>query len=52
MVEDNVARSVDVEVNQTDDRTIEIVVTITDINNTLKRYITLWRQTDLTRVIA
>jgi len=52
MLTDNVAQNIDIQVTQTDKREIKIAVSITDLNNTIKRYITLWRTTDLTRIIS
>jgi phage gp46-like protein len=52
MPEDNVARSVLVIVKQTDPRTTQIFTDITTVDNTVLRYVTLWRNTDLSRAIS
>jgi phage gp46-like protein len=52
MTDDNVARSVEVIVEQTDPRSIKIFTNITTVDNTVLRYVTLWRDTDLSRAIS
>ena len=49
ITDDNVAQSVYVTVEQTSQRAIKIYTTITTIHNTVLRYVTLWRDTDLSR---
>lgn len=51
MIEDGVARSIIIEVERDGTRSILISTDITSIENTVQRYITLWRGTDLTRII-
>jgi hypothetical protein len=51
MLDDNIARQVTVKVEQIDSREIKIFTDITSIDNTVKRYVTLWRSTDLSRTI-
>ena len=50
MLDDRIARQIFVEVKQTSTRAITIYTTITTIDNTVQRYVTLWRLTDLTRI--
>lgn len=50
MTDDGIARSVEVSVSRDQLRGITIGITITTIDNTILRYITLWRSTDLTRI--
>jgi phage gp46-like protein len=52
MAEDNVARSVEVLVKKTDTRSTNIFTNITTVDNTVLRYVTLWRDTDLSRAIS
>lgn len=51
MIEDGQARSIRVEVVKTSSRSIQILIDITEIDNTVQRYITLWRSTDLNRIL-
>lgn len=51
LVEDGIARLIEVQVEKTDNRKIEIATTITTIDNTVQRYVTLWRATNLSRTI-
>ncbi len=50
MIEDGVARNITVTVAQDATRSIEIFNTITMIDNTVQRYVLLWRDTDLTKI--
>jgi phage gp46-like protein len=52
MPEDNVARSVESIVKEVDPRTSQIFTNITTVDNTVLRYVTLWRNTDLSRAIS
>ena len=51
MLDDSVARQITIRVEKTGDREIKIFTDITTINNTITRYVTLWRNTDFTRII-
>jgi len=51
MLEDGIARFIEVKVEQSGTREIFIYTNITTIDNTVQRYVTLWRLTDLTRTI-
>jgi len=51
MAEDNVIRSVAIKAEKIGTRTINILTDITSIDNTVKRYVTLWRNTDFTRIL-
>ena len=52
MTDDSVARSVQVIVEKANTRTINIYTNITTVDNTVLRYVTLWRDTDLSRTIS
>jgi len=52
MTDDDVARSVEVIVNQSDTRSVKIYTNVTTVDNTVLRYVTLWRDTDLSRNIS
>jgi phage gp46-like protein len=52
MPDDNVARSIQVIVKETSPRITEIFTNITTVDNTVLRYVTLWRDTDLSRAIS
>jgi phage gp46-like protein len=52
MLDDNIARQVTVKVEQTGNREIRIFTDITTIDNTVQRYVTLWRSTDLSRTLS
>lgn len=51
LIEDGIARSVQVSVVRNGVRGITILTDITTIENTVLRYVTLWRSTDLTRIL-
>jgi len=51
LIEDGLARSVQVSVIRNGSRGISILTDITTIENTVLRYVTLWRSTDLTRIL-
>lgn len=51
LIEDGLARSVQVSVTRNGTRGISILTDITTIENTVLRYVTLWRSTDLTRIL-
>jgi len=51
LIEDGLARSIQVSVARNGIRGITILTDITTIENTVLRYVTLWRSTDLTRIL-
>lgn len=51
MIEDGIARSISISVERDGVRSIKILTDIVTIQNMVQRYITLWRATDLSRVI-
>lgn len=52
MLDDGIARSIRITVEKTSARSIQILTDIVTIENTVQRYITLWRSTDISRVLA
>ena len=52
MLDDGVALAVQIDVERTAIRAITISTDILAIDNTVQRYITLWRATDLTRILS
>lgn len=50
MVEDGLARNVSATVLQDGNRSIKIFTNITTIDNTVLRYVTLWRKTDPSKI--
>lgn len=52
MIEDGIAQSITISVEQIATRAIRILTDIITVENTVQRYITLWRNTDLTRILA
>lgn len=52
LIDDGLARAIRVEVSRTSIRDIVISIDIFTIDNTIQRYIVLWRVTDLTRILA
>lgn len=52
MIDDGLARAIRVEVSRTSIRDIVISIDIFTIDNTIQRYIVLWRVTDLTRILV
>ena len=52
LLDDSLARSVEITVEKTDNRAIKIYITIITIDNTVLRYIALWRITDLNRILS
>lgn len=51
MIDDNIARSITVTVERTSARGIEIYTDIIAIDNSVQRFLTLWRKTDLSRIL-
>lgn len=51
MIEDGIARSITVTVEQAGTRVITILTDIVTIENTVQRYVTLWRATDISRIL-
>lgn len=51
MIDDGMARSISIEVEQSNPRAIAIKTDIVTIDNTVLRYYTLWRNTDLARIL-
>jgi len=51
MTEDSVAQQIEITVTQTDERAIKIFTNITQIDNTVLPYVTLWKNTDLSRIL-
>lgn len=51
MIDDGLARAVRVQVERTGVREITILTDIFTIQNTIERYITLWRSTDINRIL-
>jgi hypothetical protein len=52
MIEDGIARSIEIEVVQPNDSEIRILTNITKPDNTVAAYTTLWRSTDFTRTFT
>jgi phage gp46-like protein len=52
MIDDGVARSIEIEVVQPNDSEIRILTNITKPDNTVAAYTTLWRSTDFTRTFT
>lgn len=52
MIDDSIARSITVSVERTSDRGIEIYTDIIAIDNTVQRFLTLWRNTDFSRILS
>lgn len=51
MIDDGLARSIRVSIERNGTRGITILTDVVSIENTVKRYVTLWRSTDFSRVI-
>ena len=51
MIEDGIARSIKVSIERNGHRGLTILTDITSINNTVQRYVTLWRATDFSRIL-
>ena len=51
IIDDGVARVITVVVTKINNREMNIYIDITEINNTVKRYVTLWRNTNLERIL-
>lgn len=52
LLDDGIARGVRIIVEKTGSRSISIFTTITTVDNTILKYVTLWRSTDFTRILA
>lgn len=52
LLDDGLARGVEVAVDKPTDRGIRVRIAITTIDNTVTRYIALWRATDLNRTLS
>lgn len=51
MIDDGIARSISVTVERSDTRKVMVYIDILTIANTVQRYITLWRSTDINRIL-
>ena len=51
MIDDGLARSIEINVERDGRRSIQIETDITTVDNTVQRYVTLWRATDLSRIL-
>lgn len=52
MLNDGIARSISISVDRDGVRSIKILTDIVSVDNTVQRYITLWRATDFSRILA